>query len=130
MILVDTSAWVEFLRDTGSAVADRVHQLLGQDCAVTDPVRMEVLAGARDERHLDRLRRLLLRAVDLPVERADYDAAAAIWRTCRLAGDTPRSLVDCLLVAVAIRHAIPVCHADRDFDVIAHHTALQVDTPP
>ena len=127
MILIDTSAWVEFLRDTGSPVADRVDQLVSADCAVTDPIRMEVLAGARDERHLERLRRLVLRCVDMPVERVDFDAAAAIWRTCRLAGETPRSLVDCLISAVAIRHGVPVCHADRDFDVVARHTALEVD---
>lgn len=128
MILVDTSAWIEFLRDTRSAVADRVEELIDRDCAVTDPVRMEVLAGARDAAHLERLRRLLLRGVDLAVERVDYDSAAAIWRTCRHAGETPRSLVDCLVGAVAIRHAVPVCHADRDFDVIARHTGLVVDT--
>jgi predicted nucleic acid-binding protein len=127
VILIDTSAWVEFLRDSGSSVADRVDELLGADCAVTDPIRMEVLAGAREEQHLERLRRLVLRCADMRVERADFDAAAAIWRTCRLAGETPRSLVDCLISAVAIRHAVPVCHADRDFDVIARHTDLEVD---
>ena len=57
---VDTSAWVEFLRDTGSPVCRRVDALLEGDMATCDPVRMEVLAGARDERHLHDLRRLLL----------------------------------------------------------------------
>jgi len=28
MILVDSSAWIEFLRDTGSPVCERVDQLL------------------------------------------------------------------------------------------------------
>ena len=44
MILVDTSAWVEFLRDTGSAVCGRVDDLLGGDIATCHPIRMEVLA--------------------------------------------------------------------------------------
>ena len=47
MILIDTSAWVEFLRDSGSPVCVRVERLLGAEIAVCDPVRMEVLAGAR-----------------------------------------------------------------------------------
>ena len=59
MILIDTSAWVEFLRDTGSVVCDRVEALLESDIATCDVVRMEVLAGARDERHLRSLQRLL-----------------------------------------------------------------------
>ena len=52
MILIDTSAWVEFLRDTGSAVCNRVDALLDDEIATCHPVRMEVLAGARDEQHL------------------------------------------------------------------------------
>ena len=59
MIVVDTSAWVEFLRDTGSDVCERVDEILGGDLATCDAIRMEVLAGARDERHLADLRRLL-----------------------------------------------------------------------
>ena len=58
MILIDTSAWIEFLRDTGSAICNRVEALLGSEIAICDAVRMEVLAGARDERHLVSLRRL------------------------------------------------------------------------
>jgi predicted nucleic acid-binding protein len=45
VILVDTSAWVEFLRDTGSPVCRSVDELLGADIATCHPVRMEVLAG-------------------------------------------------------------------------------------
>ena len=54
MILVDTSAWVEFLRDTGSPVCQCVDDLLAAEIATCDAVRMEVLAGARNEQHLHR----------------------------------------------------------------------------
>ena len=49
MILVDTSAWIEFLRDTGTPVCDEVDRLLARDVAICDAIRMEVLAGARDD---------------------------------------------------------------------------------
>ena len=49
MILIDTSAWVEFLRGTGSATCQAVHDLLGGDIAICDPVRVEVLAAAAIE---------------------------------------------------------------------------------
>ncbi len=49
MILVDTSAWIEFLRDTGSTACNLVDGLLDEEIAVCDVVRMEVFAGARDE---------------------------------------------------------------------------------
>ena len=80
MILVDTSAWIEFLRDTGSPTCARVDELIGEEFAICDPIRMEVLAGARDESHLLALRRLLARATALPTEPTDYEDAAALYR--------------------------------------------------
>ena len=127
MILIDTSAWVEFLRDTGSAVCDRVEALLESDIATCDVVRMEVLAGARDERHLRSLQRLLARAVVLPMGPADYDDAATLYRTCRREGETVRKLIDCLISAVALRSDVPILHNDVDFDVLGRHTELRID---
>ena len=127
MILVDTSAWVEFLRDTGSRVCQRVEELLSGEIAVCDPVRMEVLAGARDDLHLHQLRRLLARATVLQTGPAHYEDAAALYRACRRAGDTPRKLVDCLIAAVAIAATVPILHADSDFDLLARHTVLEMD---
>ena len=124
MILVDTSAWVEFLRDTGSNICVRVDLALIGDIAVCDVIRMEVLAGAHDELHLEMLRRLLAMAVVLPTEPAHYEAAAALFR--RSEGETVRRLIDCLIAAVAIRADVPVLHRDRDFDVLARHTELQI----
>jgi len=46
MTMIDTSAWVEFLRDTGSPVCDRVDALVEGEVAVCEPVVMELLAGA------------------------------------------------------------------------------------
>jgi predicted nucleic acid-binding protein len=126
VILLDTSAWVEFLRDTGSSVCQRVDDLLPADFAVCDPVRMEVLAGARDERHLAALRGLLARGVVLPVGPVEYEEAAALYRSCRRRGRTVRKLIDCLIAACAITADVPVLHADADFDVLAEVTALRV----
>jgi len=127
VILIDTSAWIEFLRDTGSPICQRVDDLLATEIATCEVVRMEVLAGARDEQHLQQLRRLLARASALPTEPVDYDAAAALYRTCRQRGHTVRKLIDCLIAAVAIRSNVPVLHMDADFDILAQHTSLQVD---
>ncbi|HEV7862263.1 MAG TPA: PIN domain nuclease [Acidimicrobiia bacterium] len=129
MILVDTSAWVEFLRDTASPVCARVDELLDGQIATCHPVRMEVLAGARDERHLADLRGLLARASLLPTDPVDYEDAAALFRACRRGGDTVRKLIDCLIAATAIRADVPVLHADADFEALARHTPLRIDPP-
>jgi len=90
---------------------------------------MEVLAGARDEGHLNDLRRLLARASIVETMPGDYEDAAALYRTCRGGGETVRKLIDCLIGAVAIRADLPVLHSDADFDVLARRTPLRVDRP-
>ncbi|TSE00338.1 PIN domain nuclease [Skermania sp. ID1734] len=127
MILVDTSAWVEFLRDTGSPVCLRVDELLTAEIATCHPVRMELLAGARNDRHLQDLRGLLARAALLATLPTDYEDAAALYRACRRKGETVRKLIDCLIAAHAIRSDVPILHADADFDVLARHTELVID---
>ncbi|MGH9078149.1 MAG: type II toxin-antitoxin system VapC family toxin [Acidimicrobiales bacterium] len=127
MTLVDTSAWIEFLRATGSDTHRAVRQLLEDHAPLhtTDVVVMEVLAGARDEGHLQRLRRMLARCDHVAVEGlASYESAAHQYRACRQAGETVRALTDCLIGAVALRTGVPVLHNDRDFDVLARHAGV------
>ena len=126
MIVIDASAWVEFLRDSGSPVCNLVDELLVGEIAICDAVRMEVLAGARDESHLLSLRRLLARATVIQTQATDYDDAAALYRRCRRQGETVRKLIDCLIAAVAIRADAPIVHNDSDFDALARHTELRI----
>lgn len=127
MILVDTSAWVEFLRDTGSVVCARVDELLDGEFATCHPIRMELLAGARDDRHLGQLRGLLARAVLLPTPPAHYETAAALYRICRRHGLTVRKLIDCLIAAHAIDAGVELLQDDVDFEVLARCTALRLE---
>lgn len=127
MILVDTSAWIEFLRNSASPVCKRVEQVLADDIAVADPIRMEVLAGARNEQHLAQLKRLLARGSVFHTKPIDYDQAAILYRQCRANGETVRKLIDCLIAAVAIRNDLVILHKDVDFEVLSRHTALRVE---
>lgn len=64
--------------------------------------------------HLRQLRGLLARARLFRCESIDFDSAALLYRSCRKSGETVRRLMDCLIGAVAIRHQIPILHADSD----------------
>ena len=130
MTLIESSAWIEFLRDTGSPACSRVRQLLvsgSRDVAICDAVRMEILAGANDDLQRKRVLSLWDEVTLLTIESSDYDRAAELYLRCRRGGETVRNLIDCLIAAVAIRSGIPVLHNDRDFDVLARHTELQAD---
>ena len=130
MILADTSAWVEYDRGTESEVDRRLTELVESDgpVAVTEPVIMEVLAGARDDRRETDLRRLLLRFELLGFETvSDFDSAVRIYRRCRAAGVTPRGMVDCMIAAVAWRrHATLLAH-DLDIGRVAGVIGIEFD---
>lgn len=129
MTLVDTSAWIEFLRGTRSACHLVVRNLIEAETplATTDVVVMELLAGARNETHANEIRRFLLGFTHLPIRGlADYEAASALYRDCRRRGFTPRALTDCLIAVIAIREGVAVLHRDRDYDGIARCSALRL----
>ena len=125
MIFVDTSAWIEYLRDTGSEVCEIARDSLASDAVISDAVRLEVLAGGRSEAHLATLHGLLGEAVVIRTIQEDYEDAAELYRRCRARGETIRNLLDCLIAAVAIRADAPVLHRDHDFYALARHTELQ-----
>lgn len=130
MILADTSAWVEFDRATGSAVDLRLSGLIAADgpLAVTEPVIMEVLAGARSDAREADLRRLLLRFRLYPFDPvADFEGAARIYRRCRQAGITPRGLIDCMIAAVAWRHQAALLTCDIDLNRVARVIGIELD---
>lgn len=129
MTVVDSSAWVEFLRATGSAAHRRLRTLIEDESplATTDVVVMELLAGARDEARVRVLRRFLLRFDHVPTEGlADFEEAASLYRRCRRGGEAVRSLSDCLVAAVAVRAGAPVLAHDRDFETIARNSSLEL----
>jgi hypothetical protein len=130
VILVDTSAWVEYDRATGSPADERLTALVGEEgpVAVTEPVVMEILAGARDEERERDLRRMLARFALLRFDPVvDLDGAVRVYRTCRAAGVTPRGLIDCMIATVAMRNGAEVLAHDRDLALIAEVMDLRLE---
>jgi predicted nucleic acid-binding protein len=126
--MIDTSAWIEFFRATGSAAAVEVRRLLSEEpdqVAMCEPVAMEILSGVSDDSTHTKLERLVNGLPSLNVDSSiDFRTAAQIYRGARRAGRTIRSINDCLIAAVAIRHDVRIVHQDNDFDVIAAMTSL------
>jgi predicted nucleic acid-binding protein len=129
MSLIDSSAWIELFRATRTQTHERLRELIsaGEALETTEPVAMELLAGARTARDRRRIRGALAACRLLSVDNAaDWEDAAAVYQSCRRSGETPRRLLDCLIAAVAIRAGVPILARERDFELIARHTPLEL----
>jgi predicted nucleic acid-binding protein len=118
MKLVDTSAWVEFLRRKGdSEVKHAVARLLQADqAACTCPIQFELLSGVKDSEETD-LNRALALTQHFSFNEGDWRAAALLERRLRTEGVTvPRN--DIFVAVVAIRLRQPVLCRDKHFDAI------------
>jgi predicted nucleic acid-binding protein len=129
VILADTSAWIEYLRRTGSPAHLRLRAAAeaGEVIAITGPVAQELLGGTDDPRELERCADMISSCRYLAIDDPDdFASAAAIYRSCRRGGATVRRQIDCLIAAVAIRERVELLHADRDYDAIALHAPLRI----
>jgi predicted nucleic acid-binding protein len=90
LIVVDTSAWVEYLGKTGSPANTGLRRALvaeGQ-LGVVDVVRMELLAGAGGDEQVVTVSRLLARGIALPtLSPGDHEYATSLYRTARRSGE-------------------------------------------
>ena len=118
--LLDTSAMIEWLRDSTSHTTTEIERLRQSpdELALTQPVVMEVLMGAPRGTEL-RTRQALARFPLIDVDRSDFEVAADLYRGALRSGHTVRSSMDCLIAAVAVRSGAVLVHRDRDFRCLA-----------
>ncbi len=116
MILIDTSCWIEALRERGNVeIRSRVHELLANGHACWMPVvRLELWNGARGDREKKALREFEAVLPSLGMEQAVWDIAYELARRARTAGKTI-PISDLLIVACARHHGVEVETADAHF---------------
>ena len=125
MILVDTSIWIALFREKNPF---SIEDVVPFDQVVTClPVIQEVLQGFRLERAYRTARHamLCLPIVESPMEESLFLEAEDLYRAGRRRGLTLRSSVDCLIAACALRHDLPILHADRDYELLAEVSPLK-----
>jgi predicted nucleic acid-binding protein len=122
VILVDTTVWIDLLRNRASARVSQLQELLELGEAATAPVIVqEVLQGAADRSAFARLRRYFS-AIPLAGTSGVVElcvGAAELYARARWRAITPRSPNDCLIAAIAVAADLPLLHDDRDFERLA-----------
>ena len=132
MILVDSSVWIDYFNGTSTWQTDVLdHGLATVPVVIGDLILTEVLQGFRSDKDYETALRLF---AALPFRRiGGYEVAiqsAQHYRSLRRAGITVRKTIDVIIATFCIIEGLPLLHADRDFDPMAVHLALQTLTPP
>ena len=119
-ILIDTSAWIDVLRDTSGDTANRVRSLVADDDVVlTRFNQLELLQGAAGEQEWAMLADYLEGQDYVETSGDTWRDAARIYFELRRRGRTVRSPIDCCIAQLAIENDLRLLHKDRDFEAIA-----------
>lgn len=114
MILVDTSAWIEFFRDR-APIASAVDEALSNDeAALCGPVEAELRRGLRSARERRVVLPLLEGCHRLAQPAQLWSEAGDLGFALRRRGVTPKTL-DLLIASYALHHAVQLLTADKDF---------------
>jgi hypothetical protein len=120
MILVDTSVWIEVLRDKKGSVVQGFRKTIGTEIPVlTRFTQLELLQGAHDQREWNLLDDYLATQYYLEASENTWKAAARIFFELRRKRISIRSPIDCCIAQIALEAKVRLLHRDMDFERIA-----------
>ncbi|CAN5875876.1 PIN domain-containing protein [soil metagenome] len=115
--MVDSSAWIDYLRRGRGAISDTVDSLLvSGDAAICGMIELEILQGL-GARERQRVSELFSALEYVETERRDYVFAGKRLGELRSRGVTSPS-ADVLVAAVCVRSGIPLLTSDKHFELI------------
>lgn len=126
MILVDGSVWIAHLRGRRTPAVGRLEAAAGREpLLIGDLILLEILQGARDEAHAERIERGLRRYPLVPLlDRNLAPCAARNYRKLRALGITIRKTADIIIGTFCIEHRCSLLHDDRDFAPMEEYLGL------
>ncbi len=125
MILVDTSVWVDVLRDQDGIVVASFRRRIASEISVFCRfTQLELLQGAKDEDEWKKLDEYLSTQYYLEASEITWREAARIYFELRRKGITLNSPIDCCIAQIAIESGALLLHRDEDFERIAQFRPL------
>jgi predicted nucleic acid-binding protein len=125
MILVDTSVWIEVLRDKTGTTVNAFQDRIGVDHYVLSRFnQLELLQGAKNQKEWELLDDYLASQYYLEAIESTWREAARIYFDLRRKGITINSPVDCCIAQIALDHGAILLHRDKDFERISRIRSL------
>ena len=127
-VLVDSTVWIDFLRDKATPETDRLVQMIKdrEDLCVCGFILTEVLQGIREEKQYVVTKQQFANLIYLDADKSTFELGATIYRNLRKQGITIRNSIDCLIAATVIQHNVSLLENDRDFPFIDAHYPLNL----
>ena len=120
MVIVDTSVWIDVLRDSTGRERNALAAFVGDlEIVFTRFTQLELLQGSRDEREWGLLHENLETQTYAEARSSTWPDAARIYFDLRRLGSTVRSPIDCCIAQIAIDHGYLLLHRDCDFEQVA-----------
>lgn len=128
MIMVDTSAWIEYFKNSTNQAVKNVDYCLQHNLiAMGDLIYCEIMQGIKDKKERDQLSSLLLSLPKFDMVGFEIAAKSAEnYRRLRFKGITVRKTIDVLIATFCIEKKFQIIHNDRDFDVMSDHLGLEI----
>ncbi len=127
-VLVDSTVWIDFLRNTKTRETDKLTELIEsrEDLCICGFVLTEVLQGIREEKQYVATKQQFANLIYLEVDQSSFELGATIYRNLRKQGITIRNSIDCLIAATVVQHNVALLEDDRDYPFIDAHYPLNL----
>jgi len=118
-VLIDTSAWIDFFRNTNGVVGDIVSNLIRDDKAyLTGPIIAELLHGVRGKQEASQLNLLFTTIPYVKVSQDDWIKTGNTLLKLRQKG-LSIPLTDVLIASIAVKNKLTVLTLDKHFQHLA-----------
>lgn len=121
MVIVDTTVWIDFLQGRETKEVATLEALLADEVEVfiTGIIFQEILTGVKAKKDRAKVIKELSHFILISPTFDTHIQAAEIYDTCRKKGLTIRSIIDCLIAALALEYDLTILEKDRDYSFIA-----------
>ena len=128
MVIIDTSAWIEYFNDGSPEIVSKVDHCLDQKfVGIGDLIYCEIMQGIRSHKFRNHVSSLLLSLPQFNMVGFEIaEKSANNYRTLRSKGITVRKTIDVLIGTFCIENNFQLVHRDSDFDLMARHLKLSV----
>ena len=122
LVLVDSCAWIDFLRYQEGELGNQVAVLIeNKQVAITGVIIAELLQGVKTEKQQQQINFLINSVTSFPTQEIDWINAGLLLQKLRSQGIT-LPLTDALIAVIAQRFQVKVLTIDKHF----HHLAVEL----